>query len=111
MDRSLSLQLLGGPSTSALAAAASLGAQGSEAGPSNCHKRARDDDWLAGNWLAAGSDDADVDAGGRQDEDDSGDECLDRKGKRIGKKGKPMSQAALAKASREKMRRERLNDW
>jgi hypothetical protein len=96
--------LMGGPSTSAAAA------QDSEAGPSN--KRPREDDCLA--WLGdcGGANDGDGEVSGRGEDDDSGEECGgDRKGKRLGKQGKPMSQAALVKATREKARRERLNEW
>lgn len=93
--------LMGGPSLSALEAGAVAAAQESEAGPSCKRPRpaAADDDCFA-SWLAEGS-------GGEGEEGDEG----DRKGKRLGKKGKPMSQQALAKATREKARRERLNDW
>lgn len=104
--------LTGAPSTSLLAA------QASEAGPSGSHKRPRDDDFAA--WLAGGCEEPEeggaCGAGSGGGDDDSGDECGEggRKsggGTRIGKKGKPMTQQALVKATREKARRERLNDW
>ncbi|GAB4819796.1 hypothetical protein N2152v2_006842 [Parachlorella kessleri] len=124
-DKTLQYLMGGAPGTSAAlpagsaagAAAAAGGAQGSEgAGPSS--KRLRTEDDCLASWLGAegsgGGQDAggDADAGGRDGEEDSGDDyCTDRKcSKRVGKQGKPMSQAALVKATREKARRERLNE-
>jgi hypothetical protein len=82
-----------------------------DAGPSDAAgKRRRDQDfstWLTGSFAIENSGKKDEDA----DDDDDGD--LDASGsaaRRLGKKGRPMSQAALAKADREKARRERLND-
>ncbi|KAK2075710.1 hypothetical protein QBZ16_001819 [Prototheca wickerhamii] len=81
-------------------------ARANSAGPSSGSrdKRKRHDDNLAfSSWLSDKFGDDDGDEG---DDSDQGDDSQ----RRIGRKGKPMTNAAVAKASREKARRERLNE-
>lgn len=100
-----------GAAPSALGAAASLAvAQGSEAGPSTSKRPREDTADCFGSWGLGGE--PECEAGGDGGDDSGGDdEGGDKKARRLGKKGKPMSQQALVKANREKARRERLNDW
>uniref|UniRef100_A0A1D1ZNT4 BHLH domain-containing protein n=1 Tax=Auxenochlorella protothecoides TaxID=3075 RepID=A0A1D1ZNT4_AUXPR len=73
------------------------------AGPSGSGREKRKhDDSAAYNWMAMG--------GFGEEEEEEADDSDDSQ-RRIGRKGRPMSTAAVAKATREKARRERLNEW
>ncbi|KAL6772263.1 hypothetical protein ACKKBG_A29565 [Auxenochlorella protothecoides x Auxenochlorella symbiontica] len=72
------------------------------AGPSGSGREKRKhDDSAAYNWMAMG--------GFGEEEEEEADDSDDSQ-RRIGRKGRPMSTAAVAKATREKARRERLNE-